>query len=111
MSDISDRAELLINQILAALPLPEYNRLAPHLKPVNLISGAILLEPNEPIKKVYFPQRAMISLVSIMMDGSSKKIEYREFLTNQRFGFKCQNCSWQDEFLVEELMQCSHHWV
>lgn len=71
---MSDHAELPINQILAALPLAEYHRLASHLKPVNLISGEILLEPNEPIRKIYFPQRAMISLVSIMMDGSTTEI-------------------------------------
>jgi len=59
---MSDHTSFPINQILAALPLPEYNRLASHLKPVNLISGEILLEPNEPIRKIYFPQRAMISL-------------------------------------------------
>jgi CRP-like cAMP-binding protein len=71
---MSDYANSSINQILAALPLAEYQRLASHLKPVNLISGAILLEPHEPIQKIYFPQRAMISLVSIMMDGSTTEI-------------------------------------
>ena len=63
-----------INQILTALPLDEYQRLTKHLKPVNLISGTILLEPHEPITTIYFPQRAMISLVSIMMDGSTTEI-------------------------------------
>ena len=63
-----------INQILAALPSPQYQRLARHLKQVNLTSGTILLEPHEPIKTIYFPQRAMISLVSIMMDGSTTEI-------------------------------------
>lgn len=63
-----------INQILAALPVSEYRRITPHLKQINLISGEILLEPNEPIQKVYFPQTAMISLVSIMMDGSTTEI-------------------------------------
>ncbi len=71
---MSDRAEPPINQILAALPLPEYNRLASHLKPVHLNSGEILLEANEPILNVYFPERAMISLVSIMMNGSTTEI-------------------------------------
>jgi CRP-like cAMP-binding protein len=71
---MSGRANSPINQILAALPVSEYQRLASHLKPVNLISGEILLEPNEPIQKIYFPQRAMISLVSIMMDGSTTEI-------------------------------------
>ena len=63
-----------VNQILAALPSEEYHRLAKYFKPVNLTSGTILLEPHEPIKTVYFPQRAMISLVSIMMDGSTTEI-------------------------------------
>ncbi|MBW4536946.1 MAG: Crp/Fnr family transcriptional regulator [Pleurocapsa minor HA4230-MV1] len=71
---MSDHADLPINQILAALPPAEYRRLASHLKQVNLISGEILLEPNEPIRKIYFPQRAMISLVSIMVDGSTTEI-------------------------------------
>ena len=71
---MSDRVYPPINQILTALPSSEYKRLRDHLKPVNLISGEILLEPNEPIEKIYFPQRAMISLVSIMMDGSTTEI-------------------------------------
>lgn len=71
---MSDRVNSPINQILAALPSSEYQRVATHLKPVNLIGGEILLEPNEPIKKIYFPERAMISLVSIMMDGSTTEI-------------------------------------
>lgn len=71
---MSDRLESPVNQLLAALPSKEYNRLADHLKPVNLTGGEILLEPHEPIKKIYFPERAMISLVSIMMDGSTTEI-------------------------------------
>lgn len=63
-----------INQILAALPESEYQTIAPHLKPVNLTSGEILSEPNQSITEIYFPQRAMISLVSIMMDGSTTEI-------------------------------------
>jgi CRP-like cAMP-binding protein len=71
---MTDYVDSPVNQILVALPLVEYQRIAPHLKLVDLISGEILLEPNEPIQKIYFPQRAMISLVSIMMDGSTTEI-------------------------------------
>ena len=63
-----------INQILAALPPSEYLRIATHLKPVELTSGQIISEPDEPIDKIYFPQHAMISLVSIMMNGSTTEI-------------------------------------
>lgn len=62
------------NKILAALPDSEYERIAPYLKQVELKSGEILLEPNETVRSIYFPQKAMISLVSIMMDGSTTEI-------------------------------------
>ena len=71
---MSEKAERPINQILAALPDLEYQRLAPSLKLVALTSGDILLEPNETVRHIYFPQQAMISLVSIMMDGSTTEI-------------------------------------
>ena len=63
-----------INKILAALPESEYQAIAPHLEPVNLTSGEIISEPNQSITEIYFPQRAMISLVSIMKDGSTTEI-------------------------------------
>ena len=63
-----------LNKILAALPLSQYERIAPYLKQVNLKIGDILLEPEEETDSIYFPQTAMISLVSIMMDGSTTEI-------------------------------------
>ncbi len=77
MPDEIDKSEKItrpINQILAALSETDYQRLAPHLQFVLLPLGKVLLEPNEPVKEVYFPQQAMISLVSIMMDGSTTEI-------------------------------------
>lgn len=62
------------NQILTALPQSQYQRIALHLEPVNLTSGEILLEPREEVADIYFPQTAMISLVSIMKDGSTTEI-------------------------------------
>lgn len=63
-----------VSQILAALPQPEYLRLTPYLKPVNLTVGTVLHNPGEAITEVYFPEQAMISLVSIMSDGSTTEI-------------------------------------
>ncbi|HEY9769743.1 MAG TPA: Crp/Fnr family transcriptional regulator [Coleofasciculaceae cyanobacterium] len=71
---MTDQAAQPINHILTALPESEYQRIAPHLKPVNLSSGEILLEPHVSTEKIYFPLRAMISLVSIMIDGSTTEI-------------------------------------
>lgn len=63
-----------VNQILAALPEQEYQRIAPHLETVSLKRGQVLHEPYEAIRDVYFPNRAMISLVSIMEDGATTEI-------------------------------------
>jgi CRP-like cAMP-binding protein len=57
------------NHLLTALPPREYNRLAPHLERVSLDSKQVLYEPNEPIKQVYFPDNAVIPIVSQMKDG------------------------------------------
>ncbi len=63
-----------VNQILAALPDEEYRRIAPHLETVSLKRGQVLHEPYEAIQDVYFPNQAMISLVSIMKDGATTEI-------------------------------------
>src|SRR5688572_3997805 len=57
------------NSILAALPQPEYQRLSAHLETVHLSSGKIIYEIDQPIDYVYFPFRAMVSLVTLMEDG------------------------------------------
>ena len=44
---MSEKVAKPINQILAALPEIEYQRLAPHLEPVLLPLSKVLLEPNE----------------------------------------------------------------
>jgi CRP-like cAMP-binding protein len=64
----------LKNQLLAALPIEEYQNLAPHLEPVELPLRQVLHEPGEPIEYIYFPTEAMISLVSIMKDGSTVEV-------------------------------------
>jgi CRP-like cAMP-binding protein len=57
------------NHILAALPADAYQRLLPHLEAVDLPSGKIIYEIDEPISYLYFPSNAMISLVTQMADG------------------------------------------
>ena len=71
---MSDFLASPINQILAALPAEKYQRIVPHLKTVSLKLGQVIHEPYEAIKDVYFPNRAMISLVSIMEDGATTEI-------------------------------------
>lgn len=59
------------NLLLAALPEEERNRLDPYLKPVELKFGQIVIEPETPIKNLYFPYDVISSTVQEMEDGSS----------------------------------------
>jgi CRP-like cAMP-binding protein len=62
------------NRLLAALPASEYERLVPHLKLVSLSLKQVIYEQNEPIIHVYFPHQAVVSLVSVMEDGSTVEV-------------------------------------
>jgi CRP-like cAMP-binding protein len=57
--------------LLAALPEDEYWRLAPHLSRVHLALKQVLYEPGAPVMHVYFPLGALVSLLTIMGDGSA----------------------------------------
>src|SRR5438128_667010 len=62
------------NCILAALPRPEYKRVVPSLSSVSLELKRHLLEPGEAIDTVYFPESAVVSLLTTMDDGSAIEI-------------------------------------
>ena len=55
--------EPVANNLLAALTHQEYQRLAPYLESITLTSGAVLYEPGEPIRFVYFPVDCVVSLL------------------------------------------------
>lgn len=63
-----------INQLLTALPNQDYQRLVPHLEEVCLRLGQILYQPGEPILHIYFPNRAMVSLVTLLANGSTTEV-------------------------------------
>ncbi|MGF1498311.1 MAG: Crp/Fnr family transcriptional regulator [Elainellaceae cyanobacterium] len=62
------------NRILAALPEAEYRELAPHLEFIELPRGRVLYEPGDRIQTVYFPNSAMVSLVTRLETGGSVEI-------------------------------------
>jgi CRP-like cAMP-binding protein len=71
---VSLNPNLPANQLLAALPVEEYQRLAPHLKLVSLSQQQILYNMGEAIEYAYFPNQALISLVSLLEDGSTTEV-------------------------------------
>ena len=67
-----DEKSLLLkkNKILVALSDGAYQRLAPHLQPVELPHGQVLYQMGGPVQYAYFPFNALISLVTQMTNGS-----------------------------------------
>ena len=62
------------NRLLAALPLKEYELLAPQLKTVSFRLGEILFQPGDNIEHVYFPTTSIISLLTDLADGSGMEV-------------------------------------
>jgi CRP-like cAMP-binding protein len=54
------------NSLLAALPRKSYQRLLPGLAAVDLVFGEVLYEPGKPIREVYFPDRSLVSLLTLV---------------------------------------------
>ena len=66
------------NRILVALTKPEYRRLLPDLKFVELPSGKVLYEADEPIDYAYLMNNGMTSVVAVTEDGSSDEGEVKK---------------------------------
>jgi CRP-like cAMP-binding protein len=62
------------NQLLAALPAPEFERLSSHLELVSMPLGESLYESGRRLPHVYFPTTAIVSLLYVMQDGASAEI-------------------------------------
>jgi CRP-like cAMP-binding protein len=57
--------EAIENSLLAAVPRKEYRRLAAGFEAVSLTFGEVLYEPGETIRHVYFPNKSLISLLTL----------------------------------------------
>lgn len=52
------------SKLLAALPRAEYRRLLASLEPITLAFGEVLYESGDAIRYVYFPNNALVSLLT-----------------------------------------------
>ena len=66
--------EPVANRLLAALPGKEYQRLRPHLEEVTLAFGEVLYESGEVIRRVYFPNHGIVSLLSMVEERSTLEV-------------------------------------
>jgi len=62
------------NQLLAALPTEEFERLAAHLELIPMRLGDTLYEPGGQLQHVYFPTTAIVSLLYVFESGASAEI-------------------------------------
>jgi CRP-like cAMP-binding protein len=62
------------NRLLAALPDTEFRTLLPQLEFVKLPLGEVLYESGKPIRHVYFPTSAIVSILYELKDGESAEI-------------------------------------
>src|ERR1700688_279505 len=67
-------AEQRENSLLAALPVPEWQRWEPLLQPVEMLLGEVLYESGATLTHVYFPTTAIVSLLYVMENGASAEI-------------------------------------
>ena len=59
------------NRLLAALPLADFNLLAPYLRDVSLERDVVLVRSGERIEQIYFPCSATISFMLDMPNGQT----------------------------------------
>jgi len=59
------------NRVLAALPEAEYAMIAEELERVDLETKQVLFDVDRPIDRVYFPETVVVSVLSVMADGTS----------------------------------------
>jgi CRP-like cAMP-binding protein len=69
-----DQAASPRNRLLAHLPPEDRARLARRMRQVHLAAGQELAQAGAPVRTVYFPETAVVSMVSTMRDGTQVEV-------------------------------------
>lgn len=64
----------LKNQLLASLLKLDHERLLPRLRQVDLVQGDVIYSAGDNIGTVYFPETAVVALLSALEDGSTTEV-------------------------------------
>jgi CRP-like cAMP-binding protein len=59
------------NRLLGAMEAASRRRIDPHLEPIELKLGAVVCEAGGLLKHAYFPEGAVLSLLTVLEDGSA----------------------------------------
>jgi CRP-like cAMP-binding protein len=62
------------NDLLAALPEEDYQRLAPHLRPIAVPVGHVWVRRGDPVQHVVFPSGGVFSLIHSMENGAVMEV-------------------------------------
>jgi CRP-like cAMP-binding protein len=62
------------SRLLRALPLDEYAHLLPRLVPTRLRFKDVLVEPDAPIREVYFPRTGVVSVIADQQEGGAVEV-------------------------------------
>ena len=62
----ADYGQVQPNRLLASLPRQSYRQLLPHLEAVTLVFGDVLYESGARIREVYFPEKSVVSLLTVV---------------------------------------------
>jgi CRP-like cAMP-binding protein len=67
----AQRSDAQSNQLLGALQTASRERIDPHLEPIKLRLGDVVCEAAGLLKHAYFPQGSVLSLLTVLEDGSA----------------------------------------
>ncbi len=67
----AQRNDAQSNQLLGALQTPSRERIDPHLEPIKFKLGDVVCEAAGLLKHAYFPQGSVLSLLTVLEDGSA----------------------------------------
>jgi CRP-like cAMP-binding protein len=85
-----------VNKLLSELSDKAYARVGPKLEHVQLDRKQVLYRPHDRIDRVYFPENAVVALMTVMEDGST--------LETATVGF--EGASWISAQIGAESMPC-----
>jgi CRP-like cAMP-binding protein len=62
------------NNLLAALPRQDYQRMLAEMDPVTLTYGEVLCQPGQRVRQVYFPSDAHVSILVVVESGKALEV-------------------------------------